>query len=78
MTGQSWSNVVKYFPDLIQKIMIKGAVFARMSGAQKAQVIEHLKQLGYYVGELVSFMLVRLFNNYFQLCAVMELTIVGL
>lgn len=51
MTGQSWSNVVKYFPDLIQKIMIKGAVFARMSGAQKAQVIEHLKQLGYYVGE---------------------------
>ncbi|XP_066153910.1 polyamine-transporting ATPase 13A3-like isoform X1 [Euwallacea fornicatus] len=49
VSGQSWSNVVKYFPELIPKIMIKGAVFARMSGAQKAQLVEYLKNLGYYV-----------------------------
>ncbi|KAL1500830.1 hypothetical protein ABEB36_006263 [Hypothenemus hampei] len=49
ISGQHWANVVKYFPNLIPRIVTKGAVFARMSGSQKQQVIESLKNLGYYV-----------------------------
>ncbi|XP_019875008.2 polyamine-transporting ATPase 13A3 isoform X2 [Aethina tumida] len=49
VTGNSWSNLVKYFPDLVPKIVAKGAVFARMSGSQKQQLVEELKILGYYV-----------------------------
>lgn len=51
VTGSSWANIVQYFPDLVQKIVVKGVVFARMSGIQKQQLIEELKNLGYYVGE---------------------------
>lgn len=42
---------MKYFPELVPKIVAKGAVFARMSGSQKQQAIEQLKSLGYYVGK---------------------------
>ncbi|CAG9772733.1 unnamed protein product [Ceutorhynchus assimilis] len=49
ITGQSWSNIVKYFPDLVPKIVTKGAVFARMSGSQKQHLVEEFKNLGYYV-----------------------------
>ncbi|CAH1140797.1 unnamed protein product [Phyllotreta striolata] len=49
VTGKSWGNIVKYFPELIPKIVVKGAVFARMSGMQKQQLIEELKNLEYYV-----------------------------
>ncbi|XP_030760094.1 probable cation-transporting ATPase 13A3 isoform X2 [Sitophilus oryzae] len=49
VTGEAWGNIVKYFPDLIPTVVTQGAVFARMSGAQKQQLIEQLKLLGYYV-----------------------------
>ncbi|KAJ8954194.1 hypothetical protein NQ318_005789 [Aromia moschata] len=49
ITGNSWGNVVDYFPELVPKIVAKGVVFARMSGMQKQQLIEEFKGLGYYV-----------------------------
>ncbi|CAH1110178.1 unnamed protein product [Psylliodes chrysocephalus] len=49
VTGKSWGNIVKYFPELIPRIVVKGAVFARMSGMQKQQLVEELKNMGYYV-----------------------------
>ncbi|XP_076256726.1 polyamine-transporting ATPase 13A3-like [Rhynchophorus ferrugineus] len=49
INGESWANVMKYFPDLVPKLVTQGAVFARMSGGQKQQLIEQLKLLGYYV-----------------------------
>ncbi|KAJ8927052.1 hypothetical protein NQ314_020520 [Rhamnusium bicolor] len=49
ITGHSWGTVVKYFPELVPKIVAKGVVFARMSGMQKQQLIEEVKNLGYYV-----------------------------
>lgn len=52
VTGNSWSNLHQYYPDLIPKIVRNGVVFARMSGHQKQQLIEELQNLGYYVGEL--------------------------
>ncbi|XP_060533248.1 polyamine-transporting ATPase 13A3-like isoform X2 [Cylas formicarius] len=49
MSGQCWGNLVRYFPDMVPKIVAKGVVFARMSGIQKQQLVEELKTLGYYV-----------------------------
>ncbi|XP_018565908.2 probable cation-transporting ATPase 13A3 [Anoplophora glabripennis] len=49
ITGNSWANLVDYFPELVPKVVAKGVVFARMSGLQKQQLIEEFKNLGYYV-----------------------------
>ncbi|XP_050301923.1 polyamine-transporting ATPase 13A3-like isoform X2 [Anthonomus grandis grandis] len=49
VSGDTWHNLKKYFPDLVPKITTKGVVFARMTGAQKQQLVEELKGLGYYV-----------------------------
>ncbi|XP_050414163.1 polyamine-transporting ATPase 13A3 isoform X2 [Patella vulgata] len=49
LTGKSWSALRQYFPDIIQKILVRGAVFARMAPEQKAQLVEGLQNLGYYV-----------------------------
>lgn len=50
MTGNTWSVIKEYYPELLPKVVSKGAVFARMSGEQKQQLIEELQTLGYYVG----------------------------
>ncbi|KAL3862281.1 hypothetical protein ACJMK2_008262, partial [Sinanodonta woodiana] len=50
VTGKSWGVLRQYFPDILPKIVCKGTVFARMSPDQKAQLIEHLQDIGYYVG----------------------------
>ncbi|XP_060604032.1 polyamine-transporting ATPase 13A3-like [Ruditapes philippinarum] len=50
VTGKSWSVLRQYYPDLIQKIVVRGTIFARMSPDQKAQLVEQLQDLGYYVG----------------------------
>ncbi|KAL3862275.1 hypothetical protein ACJMK2_008256, partial [Sinanodonta woodiana] len=49
VTGKSWGVLQHHFPDLLLKILYKGTVFARMSPDQKAQLIEHLQDIGYYV-----------------------------
>ncbi|XP_052761009.1 polyamine-transporting ATPase 13A3-like isoform X1 [Mya arenaria] len=50
VTGKSWSLLRESFPELIDKIVVRGTIFARMSPDQKAQLVECLQDLGYYVG----------------------------
>lgn len=50
VAGKSWAVLRQFFPDVIPKIVLKGTVFARMLPDQKAQLIESLQDLGYYVG----------------------------
>lgn len=51
MTGNTWAIIKQYYPELLPKVVEKGAVFARMSGQQKQELIEELQTLGYYVGK---------------------------
>lgn len=51
LSGKSWGNIVEYLPESIPHILRKGVVFSRMSSHQKQQLIEELKNLGYYVGK---------------------------
>lgn len=48
--GRSWSVIRTYFGDLLPKLCVRGTVFARFSPEQKAQLVETLQDLGYYVG----------------------------
>lgn len=50
LTGQTWRALREYFPDLIDRICVRGAIFARMSSDQKQQLVMELMGLGYYVG----------------------------
>lgn len=49
MTGDTWNAVIKYYPELVNLVCVRGAVFARMAPAQKQQLVEHLQSLEYYV-----------------------------
>lgn len=59
ITGNSWANVIVYFPDLVKQLIAKGTVFARMTGVQKQQLIEEFKNLGYYVGKFNLVVLIK-------------------
>ncbi|XP_068211520.1 polyamine-transporting ATPase 13A3 isoform X2 [Palaemon carinicauda] len=50
MEGKTWAVINTYFPEILPKLAVRGAVFARMSPDQKQQLILHLQELGYYVG----------------------------
>ncbi|KAK7494113.1 hypothetical protein BaRGS_00014586 [Batillaria attramentaria] len=50
VTGKSWAVIRQYDADLLSKIVVRGTVFARMSPEQKAQLVEVLQNVGYYVG----------------------------
>lgn len=50
VTGRSWAALREHFPDLLPRICVRGAVFARMSSDQKQQLVNELQDLGYYVG----------------------------
>ncbi|XP_070207558.1 polyamine-transporting ATPase 13A3-like isoform X2 [Littorina saxatilis] len=50
VTGKSWGIIRQYQPELLSKLVVKGTVFARMSPDQKAQLVEVLQGVGYYVG----------------------------
>lgn len=54
ITGKSWAVIKEHVPDIIPRIAVKGAVFARMSSDQKQQLIQELQQIGYYVGKKLS------------------------
>ncbi|CAK9816814.1 Polyamine-transporting ATPase 13A3 [Anthophora quadrimaculata] len=49
LTGQSWQLLREHYPDLVAKICVRGAIFARMTSDQKQQLVLELMQLGYYV-----------------------------
>nr|XP_034180704.1 probable cation-transporting ATPase 13A3 [Osmia lignaria]XP_034180705.1 probable cation-transporting ATPase 13A3 [Osmia lignaria]XP_034180707.1 probable cation-transporting ATPase 13A3 [Osmia lignaria]XP_034180708.1 probable cation-transporting ATPase 13A3 [Osmia lignaria] len=49
LTGQSWQLLREYYPDIVAKICVRGAIFARMTSDQKQQLVLELMQLGYYV-----------------------------
>ncbi|KAG9493960.1 hypothetical protein GDO78_001695 [Eleutherodactylus coqui] len=50
MTGSTYDVILQYFNNLLQKMLINGTVFARMSPGQKSSLVEEFQKLGYYVG----------------------------
>lgn len=50
LTGQTWQLINEYYPEILPKICVRGAVFARMTSDQKQQLVVQLMQLGYYAG----------------------------
>ena len=48
ITGASWAVVKEHFPEEIDKILLKAAVFARVNPNQKKEVIEGLQRLELY------------------------------
>lgn len=51
LTGKTWALIRQYYPELIPKVVTRGAIFARMSPDQKQQLVQELQSLGYYVGK---------------------------
>ncbi|KAI4490957.1 hypothetical protein M0802_010631 [Mischocyttarus mexicanus] len=49
LTGQTWQLLKEYYSDIVPKICVKGAIFARMTSDQKQQLVVELMQLDYYV-----------------------------
>jgi len=50
LTGQTWQILRKHYPNLVDRICVRSAIFARMGSDQKQQVVTELMRLGYYVG----------------------------
>ncbi|KAG0712395.1 putative cation-transporting ATPase 13A3 [Chionoecetes opilio] len=50
MEGKSWRVVHQYFSNVMQKLVVRGAIFARMNPDQKQQLVLELQSLGYFVG----------------------------
>jgi cation-transporting ATPase 13A2 len=51
LNGDTWCSLERLAtPTLLQRIVLKGAVYARMTPEQKAQLVESLQGLGYVVG----------------------------
>ncbi|XP_076292849.1 polyamine-transporting ATPase 13A3 [Lasioglossum baleicum] len=49
LSGQSWQLLREHYPDIVPRICVRGAIFARMTSDQKQQLVLELMQLGYYV-----------------------------
>ncbi|CAG2116635.1 unnamed protein product, partial [Medioppia subpectinata] len=49
LTGQTFKIIQEYYSDLLPKLIVCGAVFARMSPENKQQLIECLQKYGYIV-----------------------------
>ncbi|KAL7063632.1 hypothetical protein AAHC03_0913 [Spirometra sp. Aus1] len=49
LSGKTWAIIREHCPWLIPKLVVKGTVFARFSPEQKAQLIEALQSVGYFV-----------------------------
>uniref|UniRef100_A0A3P8N799 Polyamine-transporting ATPase 13A3 n=1 Tax=Astatotilapia calliptera TaxID=8154 RepID=A0A3P8N799_ASTCA len=45
MNGKSFAVIDEHFPDMLQKLVLRGTVFARMAPDQKTQLIETLQAL---------------------------------
>lgn len=51
--GQNWSLIQEGHEELLNQVLVRGAIFARMKPDQKQQLVTHLQALGYYVGKFV-------------------------
>ncbi|KAI1285205.1 Polyamine-transporting ATPase 13A3 [Halotydeus destructor] len=49
VTGKTFHVLREHYPDLLNKVAIRGTVFSRMAPEQKQQLVELLQDLGYYV-----------------------------
>ncbi|KAI1285508.1 Polyamine-transporting ATPase 13A3 [Halotydeus destructor] len=49
ITGKTFSVLREHYPDLLNKVAVRGSVFSRMAPEQKQQLVELLQDLGYYV-----------------------------
>ncbi|KAM4693456.1 putative cation-transporting ATPase 13A4 [Discoglossus pictus] len=49
MSGKSYEVILQHFQSLLPKLLVNGAIFARMSPGQKSSLIEELQKLDYYV-----------------------------
>lgn len=50
MNGKSFGVIEEHFPDMLQKLVLHGTVFARMAPDQKTQLVETLQAVDYFVG----------------------------
>ncbi|KAE8603788.1 hypothetical protein XENTR_v10014466 [Xenopus tropicalis] len=50
MNGSTYQVIIQHFNNLLQKILIHGTIFARMSPGQKSNLVEEFQKLGYSVG----------------------------
>ncbi|XP_050051478.1 polyamine-transporting ATPase 13A3 [Dermacentor andersoni] len=50
VTGKTFAVLREHYPDVLQRVAVCGAVFARMAPEQKQQLVELLQEMGYYVG----------------------------
>ena len=51
VTGADWEAICRHYPALVPRLVVRGAVFARMRPDQKQQLVERCKELGYHVGK---------------------------
>ncbi|KOB71964.1 putative cation-transporting ATPase [Operophtera brumata] len=54
MTGDTWRVLREHYPDVLSRVVARGAVFARMSSDQKQQLIVEYQALGYYLESSVA------------------------
>ncbi|XP_026578051.1 LOW QUALITY PROTEIN: probable cation-transporting ATPase 13A4 [Pseudonaja textilis] len=50
LTGGSYEVLSQHFGQLLPQLLLNGTVFARMSPAQKAHLVQQFQRLDYYVG----------------------------
>ncbi|KAM8727786.1 polyamine-transporting ATPase 13A3-like isoform 2-T3 [Acanthopagrus schlegelii] len=50
VSGRSFAVITEHFPQLIQKLVLRATVFARMAPDQKTQLVEVLQSIDYTVG----------------------------
>ncbi|KAJ7324614.1 hypothetical protein JRQ81_017634 [Phrynocephalus forsythii] len=50
LSGRSYDVLGQHFPHLVPKVLLHGMVFARMSPAQKARLVQDFQKLDYFVG----------------------------
>ncbi|XP_062987807.1 probable cation-transporting ATPase 13A4 [Elgaria multicarinata webbii] len=50
LSGSSYEVISQHFAHLLPKLLLNGTVFARMSPAQKASLVQEFQKLDYFVG----------------------------
>ncbi|XP_015925261.1 polyamine-transporting ATPase 13A3 isoform X3 [Parasteatoda tepidariorum] len=50
MDGKAFAVIRSYFPELLNKVLLRGTVYARMNPDQKTQLVESLQAIGYVAG----------------------------